>query len=84
MLGAHVMQVEPGSSNISLTLEMVGTSGASGNSSATMQIEVAEKKKRCDCCHCQNLTVLWRARLKFVHSSRPIQGKSFVSWRKQV
>ena len=35
-------------------------------------------------CHCQNLTVPWRARLKFVHPSRLIQRKSLVSWWKKV
>ena len=45
-----------------------------------------QKKKRpqFDFCHCQNLTVPWRARLKLVHPSGLIQRKSLVSWWKKV
>ena len=35
-------------------------------------------------CHCQNLTVPRRARLKLVHPSILIQRKSLVSWWKKV
>ena len=67
---------------------MVGTSGATsrGNSSATMQIEVVAGKKgpQFDFCHGVNLTVPWRARLKLVHPSRPIQRDSLVSWWRKV
>ena len=35
-------------------------------------------------CHCQNLTVPRRARLKLVHPSWRIQHKSLVSWWKKV
>ena len=66
---------------------IVGTSRATSrrNSSATTQIEVvAEKSPQFQFCHCQNLTVPTRARLKLVHSSRLIQRKSLVSWWKKV
>ena len=67
---------------------MVSTSGATtrGNSSATARIEVVAGKKRTqfDFCHCQNLTVLARARLNLVHPTGPIQRASLVSWWKKV
>ena len=66
----------------------MGTSRATSrrNSSATTQIEVVAEKEspQYHFCHCQNLTVPRRARLKLVHSSRPIQRKSLVSWWKKV
>ena len=46
------------------------------------ELKLARKKPKFDFCHCQNLTVLKRPRLKLVHPSRQIQRKSLVSWRK--
>ena len=65
----------------------MGTSRATSrrNSSAITQKEVvaAEKAHSLNFCHCQNLTVPWRARLKLVHPSGPIQLTSLVSWWKE-
>ena len=66
----------------------MGTSRATSrrNSRATTQIDVVAEKKspQCHFCHCHNLTVPWRARFKFVHSSTQTQRKSLVSWWKKV
>ena len=37
-----------------------------------------------DFCHCQNLTMPRRSRLKLVHPSRLVQRISLVPWRKKV
>ena len=48
------------------------------------QVAAEKKSPHFDFCHCQNLTVPGRARLKLVHPSRLVQRKSLVSRWKEV
>ena len=89
ILGAHVMQFESASSNMSLAsvqlwARLVPPVAATPAQARKLKLLLKKKSPQFHFCHCQNLTVPRRARLKFVHSSRLIQRKSLVSWWKKV
>ena len=88
VLGAHVMYLESASSKMSFTgmqlwARIVPPVAATPAQPRKLKL-LLKKRPQFLVCHCQNLTVPGRARLKLVHSSRLVQRESLVSWWKKV